>query len=341
MEYQSYPAAQPPPKPSSLRRILIIGGILAACVIFGCGGFIAFGAYISYTENGYYDKGHAAFLAGNCAEANTYFEKISGDDLEAKFKPEQDLCNQFDLAKGQHDSGNYPAALVAYLDTSAMGNQLDTLISTQLDQLFQQAQPQQLTSDPVCTNVTDYDRYASFGALQDNLPELVAECGRYYSDSGSYADAVRLYESFLLTYPNHQLSSQVEELLASASVAQARAEGAGTIDRPQQSGTTGTTSAEVIIQNASPERIRLVLTGPETLIEEIDPCTECVTYSGVGPAECPEAGPVGTYTLSPGSYQVLVESSSDTGTTPFTGTWDLAEGDQYSSCFYIVETVGP
>ena len=70
-------------------------------------------------------------------------------------------------------------------------------------------------------------------------------------------------------------------------------------------------------------------------------CPACEDFFGVGPAECPDKGPVQSYSLKPGVYEVVVEASSDSGVIPFTGTWELISGDEYSSCFYIVETLFP
>jgi hypothetical protein len=124
-------------------------------------------------------------------------------------------------------------------------------------------------------------------------------------------------------------------------VADAKASGAGEIAAPERSGSTDSASTLVVIQNDSPERLRLVFSGPEARIEELETCGACARYSLVGPAFCPEKGPIGRYTLQPGEYEVLVEAISDEGVTPFTGTWPLGEGGEYYTCFFIVTTLGP
>lgn len=90
----------------------------------------------------------------------------------------------------------------------------------------------------------------------------------------------------------------------------------------------------VVIQNDSPERLRLVFSGSQSMIVELAACSSCTTYMFT-PFSCPEKGPVGRYSLTPGNYEVLVESISDSGVTPYTGTWELVGGDEYYSCFYI------
>jgi hypothetical protein len=124
-------------------------------------------------------------------------------------------------------------------------------------------------------------------------------------------------------------------------VSQAQALGAGEIPAPERSGSTGSEATAVIIQNDSPEPLRIVFSGPESRVEELEACDTCTNYTGVGPLYCPELGPIGTYTLAPGAYDVVVESIGDDGTTPWTGAWELVTGDEYYSCFFVVTTFGP
>jgi len=91
-----------------------------------------------------------------------------------------------------------------------------------------------------------------------------------------------------------------------------------------------------LIQNDSPEQLSIVFSGPDVRVEEVNACGECIDYVGVGPIACPEKGPVAEYVLAPGTYEVVVKSSSGANVTPFRGTWTLKKGEEYSSCFYLV-----
>jgi hypothetical protein len=150
-----------------------------------------------------------------------------------------------------------------------------------------------------------------------------------------------MYELFLGNYPEHPSAPDVEAALARLIVAQARSTGAGEIPAPAASGTTGNEFAEVIIQNDSPDRIRIVFSGPEARVEELEACDTCRNFTVLEPTFCPEIGPIGRYTLTGGSYDVVVESISDKGITPWIGSWELRSGDEYYNCFYIVTTFGP
>jgi outer membrane protein assembly factor BamD (BamD/ComL family) len=338
MEYQPAPVSPPPqPEKKGVPKALIIVGGIFACICLGCAGFAAFGAVISQMEQKAYADGHAAYLAGDCATAITKFDSITGEDLEAQAQPERDHCQLYQQAKGQHDAGNFAAAADGYLDAAATNPGLDTTLTAQLDQLFSQASMDQLVSDGLCSDLTSISGSTRIPSVNTNAPDLYIACGNFLAGAQRFGEAADAFDLFLSQYPDHERASEAETGLASALLREAKAGGAGEIARPQISGSTGTGDAVVIIQNDSPEAMRIVFTGPETRIEELPACTDCITYSGLGPDACPELGPVGEYTVPPGTYEVLVESISDSGTTPFTGTWDLASGDEYSSCFYIVE----
>ena len=154
-------------------------------------------------------------------------------------------------------------------------------------------------------------------------------------------NAISSYENLLSEYPNHSLTSNAEMALANLLVAQAKESGAGEILTPDRSGSTVGGLSEVIIQNDSPEKLRIVFSGPESHVEELSACSTCINYSIIGPAFCPEKGPIGRYMLTPGQYDVVVESISDSGTTAWTGDWNLISGDEYYSYFIIVTSFGP
>jgi tetratricopeptide (TPR) repeat protein len=175
----------------------------------------------------------------------------------------------------------------------------------------------------------------------DFMPRLYYGCGQAYKDEGAWDNAITIYENFLSEFPNHSLAPDVEEALAQSIVMQAKAAGAGEIPAPQSSGSTDSGITLVIIRNDSPEQLRIVFSGPESQVEELDSCSSCTHYTGTGPLYCPEQGPIGRYTLKPGQYDVVVEAISDSGTTPWTGTWDLLDGDEYYNCFFIVRTFSP
>lgn len=173
------------------------------------------------------------------------------------------------------------------------------------------------------------------------IPTLYYNCGQAFEDDGKWGRAISMYEKFLDYYPNHTLASDVEDMLARVIVEQAKDESVGEILAPESSGSTGNSFTEVIIQNDSPESLRIVFSGPESHVEELPACSSCKTYEGIGPLYCPERGPIGSYQLEPGQYDIVVESTSDSGTTSWTGSWDLNSGKEYYNCFFITVVTWP
>jgi len=199
-----------------------------------------------------------------------------------------------------------------------------------------------LLANPVaCENVSALESNAVIAGWPDFLPSLYYNCGQAYEQLQDYAEAIRMYETFLSKYAEHRLAGEAQAALARSLVADARASGAPEITMPERSGSTGNASAVVVIQNDAPEQMRIVFSGPEAQIEELEACTACTKYFEVGPAFCPEKGPIGRYVLQPGEYDVRVEAIDNERVEPFVGTWQLGEDSEYYTCFFIVTRVEP
>lgn len=196
-----------------------------------------------------------------------------------------------------------------------------------------------LIANPFSCEETEALKNSVIAQRNDFMPTLYYQCGRTSEKNADWVNAIAAYEKFLAEYPNHALATDVETALARSIVTQSQANSAGEIPAPERSGTTGSQLTEVVIQNDSPERLRIVFSGPEARVEELEACPTCMKYTGTGPLYCPELGPIGRYTLMPGQYDVVVQAISDSGVTPWTGKWDLSTGDEYSQCFYIVSTL--
>lgn len=175
----------------------------------------------------------------------------------------------------------------------------------------------------------------------DLMPSLYYRCGQAYADDGDWSNAAALYEQLLADYSDHSLAADIEAALAQSIVEWAKTAGAQELPAPTSTGSSEGELTEVIIQNDAPERMRIVFSGPEMRVEELEACGSCVRYYLSDPPFCPEQGPVGRYTLEPGRYDVVVEYISDLSVTPWIGNWSLLSGDEYYSCFYIVTTFEP
>jgi tetratricopeptide (TPR) repeat protein len=226
----------------------------------------------------------------------------------------------------------------AYLDSFAMYKAL--LINYPDHPLASSAETAFLYNLSTCERYQALEK-TNIAERADFFPRLFYACGKAYTASQDYRQAIGMFEQFQSAYPGHSLASEVEAALAQAIVAEAKTSNVAEIPEPERTGFTSAGNTVVIIQNDSPEQLRIAFSGPESRIEELDACDSCKNYSIVGPVFCPEEGPIGRYALAPGEYDVVVEAIGDRGVTPFKGEWALGSGDEYFSCFFIVTTFWP
>jgi hypothetical protein len=332
---------QQAPVKKSNRRVLLIGcGLILACAVLGCGAF----AYMVSQASGQFEEALAAMSSGDCDTAVPLFTEL----LDNPFATEEDVknpaqehlttCNQFTQLVEQQNSGDLAGAIIGYEEmvTERSSSPLLLTIENQAKTVFT-AEPAQIANPTTCTRLDGFIERNWIANLDDTLPGLYQACGQAFTAVGDYTNAVIIYQRFVTAYPDHPVYNDVETALAKASVAEARAAGAGEIAAPLATGAgDGSGPAIVIIQNDSREQISLVFSGPEARFESLSVCEECEDYVGTGPEFCPEIGPIGTYELPAGTYEVVVKSFSDEGVIPFTGTWDLAAGEEYYSCFFLI-----
>ncbi len=196
-----------------------------------------------------------------------------------------------------------------------------------------------ITSDTIfCSLTQQMSESVIFNKDVDNLANIFLDCAANYSKQSEYRLASNLYISFLTKFPEHPFAENVNLLLPDLLINAARASGSGNIERPNESGWAPNGIARVVIQNDSPHDLRIVFSGPEAHIEILPACETCTDYSMFGPIGCPEQGPIGTYDLTPGEFEVLVETTNEEDVIPFTGTWDFQGGKEFYSCFFIVTT---
>jgi hypothetical protein len=339
------PAAAPAAKkPNPIVRIGI--GCLGV-IVLGCIGIGAFAYYGDWQQQQNYNKGHTAYAAGDCATAiDPLTSAASGDpgtagnDVALMAESELQECQAI-IAADTAAQGSPADGALAYSDFVVQYDQspLKEQALTKGQALLTAGPPEALATPELCVAADDLIAQQIISAPDETMPPLLYACGQAYEDAGSFSEAVVAYDRFRQEYPDHALASDVQNAFVRATIAEAEALGAGGLPPPQSTGEgSGDPSAlvTVIIRNDSPERLSMVFSGPETRVEELDPCTECEEFTGDGPEACPNQGPVGEYQLAPGSYQVVVKASSDGAVTPFSGTWELEGGDEYESCFYLV-----
>jgi hypothetical protein len=290
----------------------------------------------------HYGQGLNAYEQGNCERAlpelETYLQNTTADEMDdqvGRVKQIQKECGQYNVVVQYQQSGkpDYTLATIgkfsAQYPKSSLMNHLRPLAST----LFA-SQPIEVLAKPISCQQFNHLKEL---ILTADAPQFYSACGKSLAENGDYEQSIAIYENFLNQFPHHKLSPGIKQAYAQTLYDEAQAKGAGNLPQPSEGGTTGDGSTQVEIRNESPEKMRIVFGGPTPRVEELEPCKECQSYTNTPPKNCPNKGPVGTYTVDPGQYRIVVKSIGNRTVTPYTGDWNLNNRTKYTNCFFIVQ----
>ncbi|MGH8932597.1 MAG: hypothetical protein ACRDZO_18730 [Egibacteraceae bacterium] len=179
-------------------------------------------------------------------------------------------------------------------------------------------------------------------SAQGVMPQALYECGVEEHNSGDHLGAIEHLQRLTDTYPTSPLVGQAEPTLIAAKVANIKQGSTGELPPPQAVGSAPSGSVIVEIINDSPDTLEVLVSGPNARAETVPPCPTCSYYpSFLGPSSCaPASKPTISVRLPPGTYDVVVQSISDGSVTPYSGTWSLESGTEYSNCFFVVTSFG-
>ena len=296
-------------------------------------------------DNNNYIKGHLAYQQFDCAKAITYYEKalttltfFDFGDTRSLAGPEKLECVAFLNGVDKQQAKDFSGALFAYdgFITTYAASPLVEVARNKVESIYSENEPANFINEELCEQIDQFLINDLIPQRDTNLPLVYFACGQLFDKAELYFVAIDYYELFLNGYPNNPRASEVKSALLHSIVANAKTSGAGNLPTPERSATTDDGSTVVIVRNESPESLRIVFSGSENRIEELEACSTCSTYYA-SPLFCPDTGPVGRYTVQPGQYFVVVESTSDSGTTPWSGNWTLESGGEYTNCFFIVK----
>lgn len=332
--------------PTKKSRLPLYGCLaVVALALLCCVGVIALPEINEYIN---WQAGVTAFNEGNCQEANARFQRILDSpgwgivNSSSQANQLRQECMVFLEAANEEAVHHFGLALAHYLDFPKLypESSLNNHIPGKVAALFGQASTEKLAVEEVCDRIALLGESELLPRPDDQLPELYYYCGRTYESVGELENAIVMYSTVRKDYPQHYLSSSATEGLARSKIELAKRNGALPIDQPPESGPAPVGTSVYVVRNDSPERIQLTLSGPESIIEEIPECSVCTDFTRE-PDACPNQGPIKRITLKPGRYDVVVESASDSGVTPYQGKWNFRSGAEYVHCFYIVATVEP
>lgn len=339
------PESTPAPKRRGPLVRLTLG--CASLLILGCVGIAGLAFYENWQQEQNYNAGHAAYTQADCAAAEEPLGRAAsgdpgtaGNDVALQAEAELQECNLLLEADRAATEGRPSDALLGY--SSLIDRYPDGPLALpalgRAQTLSDQSAAEELASLELCGN---FDTLREQAILADDpaiLPPLMLACGAVYEAEEDFGGAIGIYDRVRSEFPDYN-PADVQTALARAAVAEARAVGAGGLPAPQAVGSSGEAGGQVtvVIQNDSAERLRIVFSGPDVRVEELEACEECASFTSDNVTACPELGPVGRYVLTPGDYDVVVKAV-DGEVTPFSGSWTLETGQEYSSCFYIVSS---
>ena len=162
-------------------------------------------------------------------------------------------------------------------------------------------------------------------------------CAQFSDFVGDRDAAMTGYQWFLDNAGADPRVSIARDGLARLTHAKAREDGADIASAPERSGSSGSSLSRVVIYNDSPNELKIVVSGPESRIEVVPASPTSSEYSTIGPLFCRTDVPSITIDLLPGTYDVLVSGGS---LNPVFGSWPLAQGAEYSTCYFVVTTFG-
>lgn len=337
------PAAGTPPRKRS--KLLPCGcAAVAGLAVLAC---VATVAITQWQEANTFRDGMAAFNQGDCRGAIEHFDVVlesstDVNDSDATAELMRTECLTFQAAVDAEEQGEPGQALARYLDFAAVhpDSGLANFLPERVAALFDQASAAELAVPEACDRVGLLGEADLLPKLDDQLPEILFACGQTYEALGQLEDALAMYTLVSANHPDHSLAEDAGGRTADVRIAIARRDGAGDIAAPTESGSAPAGTAVYIVRNDSPELIRITLSGPQVVVDEVAACGDCSSFSEA-PDGCPDQGPIVRYTLEPGVYEVLVEAVGADRVTPYVGSWDFQDQTEYSDCYYIVTTVVP
>lgn len=253
-------------------------------------------------------------------------------------------CVRFQAALDLEADGRTSEAIVAYNNFLIRyefieGNLLAKSARERIKTLFEFSRPKALEKQELCESFNLLESSDLIPKNSDWAP-LYLSCARMLAKE-DFFKASLIYEKFVAAYPNHSLVSQAKTEWADLMVvATQKAEEAGELPPVKQSGRTKDGKTILVITNESPLPMRIFLSGPDSRVEELGRCSSCFKHF-VSPKSCSGKGTTGTYTISPGQYDVVTQHLDGEYVTPFRGTWELKASAIHSSCFFIVTKYKP
>lgn len=350
-------------------------------IVLLAGGAIGIWGLQQWLRSRQFEAAVQAYEAGDCNQAIAGFKSFDGNPEVEKVRRQ---CRDYQaidpatqkpseaLAKAMQFLKAHPSnAFSSTRKEASLGNPLDSGLKQQFNAHLKPDRITDWLSMEVCQELKPTQTLLPVDLLletssilpqsEESLPRLYHSCGNFLVASKEVSAGIALFELFLNKFPKHPYLNSVKRDHAMALIQDAKRTPTGEIPAPIATDTTNDGSTQLVVRNDSPHALRIVFAGPTSQVEEIPACKDCKDYTqATAPSSCPNKGPVKTYKLEPGGYQVLVKAISSknwdasklgvkeltqaelkqstevAGVRPFTGDWSFGMGQKYQSCFFLI-----
>lgn len=350
-------------------------------IVLLAGGLIGIFGLQQWLRSQQFDAAVRAYELGDCQGAIAGFQSFDGNSEVEKVRQQ---CRDYQaidpitqkpseaLVKAVQFLKTHPSNAFSSKREASIGNPLQSGLKQQFNAQLKPERIQDWLSMEVCQELKPTQTLLPVDLLletssilpqsEESLPRLYHSCGNFLVASKEVSAGIALFELFLNKFPKHPYLNSVKRDHAMALIQDAKRNPTGEIPAPIATTSTGDGSTQVVIRNDSPHALRIVFAGSTSQVEEIPACKDCKDYTqATAPSSCPNKGPVKTYKLEPGGYQVLVKAISSknwdasklgvkeltqtelkqsaevSGVRPFTGQWSFGTGLKYQSCFFLVQ----
>lgn len=308
---------------------------------------VLFSGYRYYLDYKLVDSGNRAMEKGDCITATQNYSEVEAAfrlfDIGGLEKTSNSLrleCAELYQAQSDRKNGEYESALWHYTEQAL--NYPNSVLTK-----FARGGAQRIISDRpaadyvsgrICAGIDDLVKQGAIKNKNATLPDIYADCGDHFFSIQDWENSMLFFYMLIDEYPNDANIKTYQQEIALAAYNYADMIGAGEIEVPEISGSYQPGKSMYIVNNATSEQIRIMLTGPQTVIKTLPACPSCGSYGVLGPMFCPTEATTGRYELLPGNYKVVVESITDSSITPYSGEWRLSGGNTYEDCFYVYTT---
>lgn len=332
-------AGPAPARPRRWWRGALVGVLVVALAAGGVAGFRSWRHQQDLqAQADAYATGHRAFLAADCAAAQTAFARADrpglDDSVVATARTEREACRQYQALPGP---GANPAQrlseLFAYARRTDPPAPLRAGAARTGQALLTGTPPADLAARVVCTSSDQLRGVGFVSAAQEGtvVPALLAACAAQSERTQDYDTALTQLTALRQRYPASPQAKAIGTAPLRLEVLQAEREGRPPLNRWSPDSRNGRSTATLAFYNDGNQEVRLVFHGPKTFVVVFPACPSC---RKLGENQgCLRQGPRKDIAVPPGRYRVLYDAGK---LGQRVGPMTFKAGEVYQRCFFVI-----